>query len=69
MAKNNRPTTSFRSGMVKAHIWTNTTKDGKPFFKVTVERIYKDDTWKRTSSFGVNARRSPSSKFAAKRAG
>lgn len=41
-----------RLGTVKAAVWANPTDDGGTRYRVTVQRIYRDnDEWKRTTTF------------------
>lgn len=45
----------FNSGLVKATVWKNVSKDGNEFMSVSLNKSYqKDGEWKNTNSLGVN---------------
>ncbi len=47
------PVKTFRLGNVKASVWENSGDNGKTFYTVTTERVWKDgDEWKSSKSFG-----------------
>ena len=49
----NKPVKSFRLRGITASIFENSSEDGKSFYKVTLQRSYKQgDEWKSTNSFG-----------------
>ncbi len=49
----NKPVKSFRLRGITASIFENSSEDGKSFYKVTLQRSYKQgDDWKSTNSFG-----------------
>ena len=49
----NKPVKSFRLRGITASVFENSSEDGKSFYKVTLQRSYKqDDEWKSTNSFG-----------------
>ena len=49
----NKPIKSFRLRGITASVFENSSEDGKSFYKVTLQRSYKqDDEWKSTNSFG-----------------
>ena len=49
----NKPVKSFRLRGITASVFENQSEDGKSFYKVTLQRSYKqDDEWKSTNSFG-----------------
>ena len=49
----NRPVAKVGGRGVTASVWKQTTKDGREFFTVTVQRSYTDadKQWKNTNSF------------------
>ena len=49
----NRPVAKVGGRGVTASVWKQTTKEGKEFFTVTVQRSYtdKDKQWQNTGSF------------------
>ncbi len=49
-----QPIDRIRLGTVQAAIWKNTDDEGRPWYAVTLERLYRDgeNKWKSTSSFG-----------------
>ncbi len=49
----NKPVKSFRLRGITASVFENSSEDGKLFYKVTLQRSYKQgDEWKSTNSFG-----------------
>ncbi len=51
--ESNKPVKSFRLRGITASVFENSSEDGKSFYKVTLQRSYKqDDEWKSTNSFG-----------------
>ena len=50
--ENQKPVKKIRIGTVCATVWENTSKDGKTFPNIHLERSYKDDAgeWKNTTS-------------------
>lgn len=50
---NNKPVETFRSGSVKATIWSNTGDDNQVFYTATIARSYKDGNgeWKETQTY------------------
>ncbi len=49
----NKPVKSFRLRGITASIFENSSEDGKSFYKVSLQRSYKQgDEWKSTNSFG-----------------
>lgn len=52
MEAKHKPVQEFRTGAIKAVIWTNSGKNGT-FYSVSVGRLYKDgNTWKIGQSVG-----------------
>lgn len=53
---NNKPIETIRlSGGIRAKLWVNTSKDGKPYIAVDVARTYKhQDGFGDSSSFGLS---------------
>jgi hypothetical protein len=49
-----KPAAQVKLFPVSAAIWRNTTKDGKAFYSVTIERSYKDADGKWKSSDSLN---------------
>lgn len=51
-----QPEKRFNSGLVKATVWKNTSRNGDDFRTVSLNRSYKDKegNWKNTNSFGEN---------------
>ncbi|MEM6746257.1 MAG: hypothetical protein AAF608_02450 [Pseudomonadota bacterium] len=49
----NKPVHTLRDGALKANIWRNESKNGKPYFSVTLTRSYKrsDGTYADSTSF------------------
>ena len=48
----NKPTHEIRLGSIRATIWKNETKDGGPWFAVTLSRVYESNgNWKDVASF------------------
>lgn len=49
-----QPIDRIRLGTVQAAIWKNTDDEGRPWYAVTLERLYRDgeNKWKSTASFG-----------------
>ena len=47
-----KPVKKIRVGTICATVWQNTSKEGKPYPSVSLERIYKDTdgAWKSTGS-------------------
>ena len=54
MTTTKRPTHSIKRGTLEAAIWTNETKEGRAFYRVTFSRSYrkKDGTYENSNSFG-----------------
>ena len=51
--KKQRPVHEVRMGRIKAAVWENESDKKKPFYSVSVGRLYKSgDDWKTSSSFG-----------------
>ncbi len=52
-SESNKPVKSFRLRGITASVFENVSDDGKSFYKVTLQRSYKQgDDWKSTNSFG-----------------
>lgn len=53
MSNSQQPIDQIRIRNVRAAIWSNTTKEGRTFYSVTVSRSYRDadGNWKDTTSF------------------
>jgi len=51
-----KPYKSVRVGNIVLSLWRSTTKDGREFTNVTIQKNYKkeDGTWANTNSFGKN---------------
>lgn len=51
--KENQPVHEIRLGSIRASIWVNQSKTGKPWFSVTTSRAYKDGNgaWNDSRSF------------------
>jgi hypothetical protein len=49
-----KPASQVKLFPISAAIWRNTTKDGKAFYSVTIERSYKDADGKWKSSDSLN---------------
>lgn len=49
-----RPVHEVRLGRICGAVWQHESGDGKPWFNVTLSRIYRDenDKWARSDSFG-----------------
>jgi hypothetical protein len=48
-----KPVHKVRLGTIESAVWENKLSEGKPYYKVTFCRNYKDgDEWKTTESFG-----------------
>jgi hypothetical protein len=50
----NRPWAELRSGMLKATVWENETKDGEIYFSTVLVRVYQngDSQWRETHGLG-----------------
>jgi hypothetical protein len=49
-----KPEQKFNSGLVKATVWKNVSRDGNEFRSVSLNKSYqKDGEWKNTNSLGV----------------
>lgn len=50
--ESNKPVQVFRLKSVKVAVFENRSTDGAPFFKTSLQRIYRDgEEWKTTQSF------------------
>ncbi len=48
-----KPIHEIKFGAVRANIWRNESEKKKPFYSVSIGRLYKSgDDWKTSSSFG-----------------
>ena len=51
----NQPLKRIKIGLISATIWGNDKENGGTRYSVDIARNYKkDDTWKETSSFGLD---------------
>ena len=54
MSTSNKPEKTFRIGTVSAAVWKNSGAEGKPFYSVTFERLYRGDDGSFKSADGFN---------------
>ena len=53
--KKNAPVHNEKVGGIKVSTWENKSKEGVPFYTVSIQRSYKDgNDWKNTDSYRIN---------------
>ena len=52
---NNQPIEKYTLGRLSLAVWENRSDDGETYYKVTLDRRYRDaqGTWQTTNAFGI----------------